>query len=169
MSTEACEDNIERLELRALSGDNFAKGYLFERFVINLLPEDVYTIISATSRRDDLGGRIIESALDPDFRIRHEPSSHVIWLECKYRSYTYCNKVQWCKHHQLERYNKFQEVVKPEKVYIIVGLGGEPSNPKHLFCIPLDNAKYPGLYPDILEPFEHDQMKPFVYTCGRLH
>jgi hypothetical protein len=155
-------------QLSALSGNTFAKGDLFEVLVQRMLPDKEFAIVHATTRRDDLDGRKIESAKDPDFRVRHRNSNHLFWVECKYRSEPYQDKVQWCEKHQLERYKEFQEKVGREKVYIVIGLGGIASRPTSIYCVPLDEIKYPGLFLTTLQPYKHPRNHPFSYVNGRL-
>lgn len=154
--------------ISALSGNTFAKGDLFEELVVKLLPEQQFSIIHATTRRNDLSGRRIESAKDPDLHIRHRKSNHKFWVECKYRGDLYEDKVNWCRQYQLDRYRAFQEERRPEKLYIVIGFGGMVTRPESLYCVPLDDMKYPDLYLTTLQPYWHPRNRPFDYSCGRL-
>lgn len=74
-----------------------------------------------------------------------------------------------CKNRsQFERYREFQAEHRPHKVYIVVGWGGEETRPSRLFCIPLDKIDDPWLYPDVIDGFERQPMRPFEYKEGRL-
>jgi hypothetical protein len=154
-------------ELKAMLGDNYAKGDLFEEYVINLFPAEYFKILHATTRRDDLGGRQIESAKNPDFHIQHIPSRHKFWVEAKFRQNIYNNKLIWCNQNQLMRYKKFQDSVRPEKVYIVIGNGGSPSAPEIIYCIPLDEIKYTDLFLSKIEMYKKHPYSQFIYN-GRL-
>jgi hypothetical protein len=93
-----------------------------------MLPDKEFAIVHATTRRDDLDGRKIESAKDPDFQVKHRNSNHLFWVECKYRSETYQDKVQWCEKYQLERYKEFQEKSVQRKFTLLSNSAVEPQN-----------------------------------------
>jgi hypothetical protein len=49
-------------------------------------------------------------------------------------------------------------------VFIVIGLAGKPNNPEFVFCLPLEEAKYPELFPSILDKYEREpQDKPFFW------
>jgi hypothetical protein len=154
--------------LKAGLGDNHAKGDLFEEYAASLFPEDTFTIVNHTPPRNDLNGRFIESKLNPDFQIRHKPSNHLIWVECKFRGSLKEGKIQWSEQDQLERYREFQNSVMPETVYVVIGQGGRPSMPSSMYCIPLKEIEYPGLYPVAIQKYERPKSSVFSYTNGRL-
>jgi hypothetical protein len=62
----------------------------------------------------------------PDFQIRHNPSRHLIWVECKFRSSLHDGKIQWSEPEQLGRYKDFQRKVRPEKVYVVMVMEAGP-------------------------------------------
>lgn len=155
--------------IKAKLGDSYSKGDLFEELVIDLFPDNIYTVIQFTTRREDLDGRFIEQAKFPDIRLRHEPSGHQFWVECKFRSSTYQNKLHWCESYQLQRYREIQEMVRPEKVFVVVGLGGACNNPESMYCMPLDEVQYPGLYLNTIQKYRRDPRADFYYQAGRLY
>ncbi|MEM3513048.1 MAG: hypothetical protein QXH13_02590 [Thermoplasmata archaeon] len=155
-------------QLQAMLGDTYAKGDLFENYVIDHFPQEFFKILHATTRRDDLGGRQIESAKNPDFHLQHIPSGHKFWVEAKFRRDLFQNKLVWCKEFQLKRYKEFQEEVRPEKVFIVIGLGGRPTSPETMYCIPLDEIEYVGLYLHKIEHYRRDPTAEFRYRNGVL-
>jgi len=69
---------------------------------------------------------------------------------------------------KLEDYTSFaQKNIIP--TFIVIGLGGNPRNPEQMFCIPLEKAKYPKLYPSVFRKFERDPRKSFFWKNGVLH
>lgn len=158
-----------RKNRRIRRSDTHVVGDLFEAYVADLFSPREYTFLEVTPRRGDLNGRYIAAALNPDFRIRYEPNGHIIWVECKYRSGLYKGKLEWCKEEQFERYRRFQREHWPEKVYVVIGLGGQPDDPGSLFCIPLIEIASSALEPSLLEPNRmRSPGSPFVYRAGRL-
>lgn len=148
--------------------DPFAKGEMFENYVEDLFPKETYTIISKTIKNADLNGRRVEEVENPDYHFRHEPSKYQFWVECKFRSSTSQNKLGWCEQWQLNRYKRFQEERRPEKVFIVAGLGGLCNNPEKLYCIPLDDIDYPDLYLNKIERYRRNPRTPFGYNKGIL-
>ena len=146
----------------------FRKGHEFEIYTLRLFNKNEFDLLYATPTRGDYEGRIIESAKDPDFKFRHKKSIHEFWVECKYRSDYFREKLEWCKDYQLQRYKDFQERERPRKVYVVMGLGGLSSEPESMYRIPLDEIKYTGLYPSVLKKYERNPTKPFDYRNGRL-
>lgn len=156
-------------QVRATARDALAKGDTFEKLVQGMLPDDEFALMNASPRRFDDEGRTMEEAKDPDFRYLHHRSEQVLWVICRYRKDTYYDKVQWSTPAQLNRYRNFQRDVEPEALYIIIGLGGTPNRPDHIFCIPLHEVLCPVLPLSKLKEFEHhDRYRPFKYSFGQL-
>jgi len=147
---------------------NFAKGHYFEAFVCNLFPSDDFDVVHATTTRNDLNGRKIGEAKNPDFRFYHKLSGHYFWVECKFRTTLYDGKIKWAEKWQMQRYQQFQKSHGPEKVYVVIGFGGDPTLPDALYAIPLDEISYPRLYPMSIEKYSRSVNKEFSYLGGRL-
>jgi hypothetical protein len=147
---------------------NISKGQFFEAFVCKLFPRESFDVVHATTNRNDLCGRRVWEAEEPDFRFRHRPSGHFFWVECKYRTALYDGKIKWAERWQMERYQRFQRLHRPEKVYVVIGFGGEPGNPESLYSIPLDEIQYPRLFPTYIEKYSRSVTKEFEYLGGRL-
>jgi hypothetical protein len=152
--------------------DHFKEGEAFETYVANsLFPKPRYVVRHMTTTRSDLKGRFIESAQDPDIRIRDTQTGHSFWIECKWRTDRSIKdrKLIICKSKaQFERYNDFQNEHGNEKVYIVVGFNGKPEAPDTIYRIPLSDLEYPWRYLDTLEPFRRSSTDPFDYSPGRL-
>ncbi len=145
-----------------------AKGTVFEGYVRGLFPEEVFSVLHDTSQ-DSRPHDAMHSILNPDFRLRHEPSRHSFWVECKFRSSARYGVVSWSAGaSQYERYLEFQKRVRPEKVYIVIGLVGSPSKPKFMYCIPLDEIQEPDIYIDEMVKFKRHSTAIFNYRQGRL-
>lgn len=147
---------------------SYSKGNHFEAFVCNLFPSDVFDVVHARNARNDLNGRKVGEAKDPDFRFYHKPSGRFLWVECKFRTALHDGKIQWAEKWQLEMYQQFQRLHRPEKVYVVIGFGGSPTNPDGLYSIPLDEISSPRLYPMSIEKYSRSVYKEFEYRGGRL-
>lgn len=146
----------------------FAKGAVFETYVAGLFPREVFSILHDT-RRDAKSERKPKSILDPDFRVLHRPSEHKFWVECKFRSSARYGVVSWSGGDaQLERYLEFQDKVRPERVYVVIGLRGAPEEPKFMYCIPLDEIKEPDVFVNEIRGYLRHPHTIFTYSRGRL-
>ena len=51
-------------------------------------------------------------------------------------------------------------------VFIAIGLAGTPHNPSFMFCLPLEEAKYPELFRSILKKYQREpKNKPFFWDA----
>lgn len=148
--------------------DNFKKGYEFERYVVNLFNDNYFNINTWTtdiSGKHD--GKWVESNLNPDLIMRYVPRDEKFAIECKYRTNLENGNLKWSYQDQIDRYNRF-ELDNSIPTFVVIGLGRDPSNPGRMFCIPLKDAKYPVLYPDIFERFERPPSRRFFWGDGIL-
>ncbi len=68
----------------------------------------------------------------------------------------------------MKRYQEFS-CQRKIPVFIIIGLGGLDDDPEEMFNIPLEEAKYPALYPGVFEKFRRPPDKPFFWKNGDLY
>ena len=79
-------------------------------------------------------------------------TNEIFCVECKYRSKLFKGKLQWSSPKQLGRYRTFaNDNLVP--FFVVIGLGGKARKPKRIFCVPLEEAKYPALSPELFEKF----------------
>ncbi|WP_321416577.1 hypothetical protein [uncultured Methanomethylovorans sp.] len=110
----------------------------------------------------------MEADTRPDLLIRYNLTGEEFYVECKYRSYFYENKFQWSTSEQMNRYLRFAyEQNKP--FFVVLGLGGTPDKPEKIFCIPIQEAKYPALYSSVLTKFSHETGKDFFWNGHTLN
>jgi hypothetical protein len=147
-----------------------SKGNDFEKYVADLFNKDYFSIVEWTSDIARKRDQFVEADNNPDLVVRYQDKkrNEKFAVECKFRSDLYQGKLQWSKPDQLKRYRQYAEE-NSIPVFIVIGLGGEPDNPERMFCIPLEEAKYPGLYPSVFEQFERDPNKNFFWKNGYLH
>ena len=73
--------------------------------------------------------------------------------------------LNWTYPAKIKQYNEYSKR-NDIPVFIVVGLGGEPDNPGGLFCIPLEEAKYPNLFTNVLEKYEGKTENPSFFWNG---
>ena len=77
-------------------------------------------------------------------------------------------KIKWAEKWQLDTYMQFQRLHRPEKVYVVIGFGGSPTNPDGLYSIPLDEITSSRLSPMSIDKYSRSVYKEFEYCGGRL-
>ncbi|HJK18587.1 MAG TPA: hypothetical protein O0W89_01830 [Methanocorpusculum sp.] len=107
---------------------------------------------------------------NPDVIIKHKFTGETFAVECKYRSEIRYDPeknihyIQWSTPEQITRYKNFSKT-ENTPVFIVIGIGGNPKDPEHVFCIALNDIKYPKIYESI---FEKIPKKSFMYRNGIL-
>lgn len=142
-------------------------GKRFEKFVIDKF-DDHFSIVERTHSFKTNQERFVESSLNPDYVLRHIPTKSEFAVEVKYRSKLNKGMLHWSNPAQLERYREFAKNRKIP-VYIVIGFGGEiEEDPADMFLIPLEEAKYPALYPSVFQQFSRNPNKNFYWKNGKL-
>lgn len=54
-------------------------------------------------------------------------------------------------------------------VFIVIGLAGTPDNPEEMYCILLNEARYPDIFPIILDKHRRIPTLPFFWHKARLY
>src|SRR5690606_33539509 len=104
------------------------------------------------------------SSMNPDFEFRFKGKRIVEFaVECKWRKNFYNNGVEWAKDYQLKNYKTFEQQSK-KKVFIVLGVGGEPSNPENVYIIPLKSIRNNRLTQFQLEYFRKYNMNCFYFN-----
>lgn len=117
------------------------KGHDFEKYIVERFSEEHYTIIEW--RGDKFHeGRYATSNMLPDLELRLVTKYYNVTfaVECKWRKEFYDGKITWAKDYQLQNYNDY-EYKTGNTVFVIIGIGGEPTNPDALYIIPLLEIK----------------------------
>jgi hypothetical protein len=141
--------------------ESFKKGDEFEEYIRkHLFTKDKFIILQRThdygTNKDDY----IENTKEPDFKFKAIRTGKEFFVEAKYRSRYYEDKVEWCKPFQLKRY---KEIDKKLPVYITLAVGGEPDSPAQIFLIPIKDIKYSKLFRSFLKNYEVPNDKPIDY------
>ncbi len=141
----------------ATTPESFKMGEKFENYVReHLFIKSYYDILERThdykTNKD-----YVQSSLKPDFTFRDRWTKKEFYIEAKFRTRLYNNKIIWCNDNQLKRYLEYN---KEKPVFLILGMGENPNFPEFLSLIPLAQAKYTGLFPSHAEKFEIELDKP---------
>lgn len=140
------------------------KGRDFEKYVVSRFPKKYYSIKEWRSDKC-VNGHYAESNTYPDLEMTLQlgKSEYPFAVECKWR-HEFSDKgyIQWCEDSQLDRYRQYASD-KALPVFIIIGVGGEPSSPEYVYCVPLKAMKYSDVKKSYLEGFIHDKSKEFYY------
>ena len=140
--------------------DDFKKGDIFEKHIKNKFSKKYFSLEYQTPSFEDNRDWFINSSKRPDLTFVYKPKNMKFSVECKYRGNLYKGKYNWAKKKQMDRYKQFMKK-EGHPVFVVMGLGGKPDNPDKMYCVPLDEIKYVGLYPSVLEPYEKDMSKSF--------
>ncbi len=146
--------NEINLAKNAETKESEEKGRKFEEYIVLKFDKRYFNIKEWRSDKF-VKGIYAESNLYPDFEIAfsHKEIQETFAVECKWRKGFYKNGIDWAKEKQIEVYQKFQKD-KNMPVFIILGIGGEPSSPENLFIIPLSAIKTVFLSTDNLKPYQ---------------
>ena len=131
--------------------DAFLKGVDFESYVRDyLFSKDKYTLIERTPDHPGEKDAFVFSSKEPDFKLQSE-SGKTFLLEANYRDYFFDGAIEWCKFYQLSHY---REVDRIAPVYVVIGIGGQPSDPERLYLLPLRVIKSDKLFRSTLQLYE---------------
>jgi hypothetical protein len=110
-------------------------------------------------------GRYAKSTLNPDLILELDlgrKDKFPLAVECKYRSRDQNGRLKVCSEEQLKRYTAYQNE-SGTPTFIVLGLGGTPSDPDRLFAVPIRALKYAKASLDYLSTFEVDKKRNFFF------
>ena len=142
------------------------KGQDFETYVVHKFSKKYYTLKEWRSDKYS-NGRYAEANTYPDMELTLHlgKNDYTFAVECKWRSGFHNNgTLIWADEAQIARYRKFaDEHLMP--VFVILGVGGQPSYPAQIYCVPLKALKYTDVKKEYLEKFKHDMSRDFFYEA----
>ncbi len=151
-----------------ISEEPFMVGLRFEDHVSDLFSKKYFSIIEKTHSAETNQERYVESSMNPDFVFRYNPTGEMFAVECKYRSRLNDEGLlNWSYPEQMKRYQQFSYNRKMP-VFVVIGLGGDDTEPEEMFVIPLEEAKYPALYPSVFKKFSRPPDRMFFWKNGEL-
>ena len=144
--------------------ESYVKGLEFEKYVVSRFSKKYFSLKEWRGDKHSKGV-YAESNTYPDMELTftlHE-KSYTFAVECKWRTkYNTQNKVRWSNSQQLERYLQFARD-KNIPVFVILGIGGTPSDPAEIYVVPLASIKRVELSKSWLENYRHDTYKNMFF------
>lgn len=136
------------------------KGREFEDFVLELFDLNVTSTYSLLEWRGDksLGEISPISNTYPDFVLEYKEGKRKkkFAVECKWRASIPRRSTQpLFEPEQIIRYQEYA-TEKAQNVFIILGVGGEPSMPEELYLIPIDFISQIQSKPSLLKQFQRE-------------
>ena len=141
--------------------DEQHKGRTFEEFILDKFPKDRFKLVEWRSDKV-FNGRFPEASKWPDLQLELKLRSekHPFAVECKWRNDFWKGIIEWARDAQISSYQEFQ-VSKEMPVFIALGIGGTPSDPRDLFIIPLGHLYKSILTEDWLKKYKRESRGDF--------
>lgn len=142
---------VEQIKLELASSDeesetelvdvNAKAGLDFEKFIVQKFNPQYFKIKNWASDKY-VEGVYAETNLHPDLQLELTlgKNKFPLAVECKWRSKRESEFIKFAENYQLERYQKFERD-NGVPVFIVLGIGGKPSNPEELYVIPVNHFK----------------------------
>jgi hypothetical protein len=107
-----------------------------------------------------------DGVIYPDFQLEfaNKETKAVFAVACLYQPFIADKQVMVVTAKQLDSYNRFQDE-KGLNVYVLLGVAGQPDNPKEIYCIPLNKISNMATPYADLQPYRKYGM--FFYTPQR--
>lgn len=130
--------------------ESFKIGEQFENYVRNELFVDRYYDIMERTHSYKANQDYIHSSMKPDFTFWDKWTKKEFYVEVKFRTGLYGNKIVWCNENQLIRYLQYS---KQRPMFLALGMGDSSKKPDAVYLIPMQEARYTGLFPSHAQKF----------------
>jgi hypothetical protein len=160
---------ISTLEIEKKSIESYEKGRLFEEYVIKLFNDQHFKFKDWRKAGRMAFCDLPKNHCDPDLELIFGRGRYKFAVECKWRSEFKAGIFQWEKKDKsLEIYRKYSRQ-RNIPVFIVIGVGGDPSNPEKMYVTPLECICSLG---DICEsdlmPYKRKPTHKFYYDIVQL-
>ncbi len=145
--------------------DNFNKGGLFEEYVVALFNKLHFKITDWKKSEKLEDSFLLSTYAQPDieFLLFLGRNRYRFAVECKWRNNFNNGVIKWASSFQICSYEDY-EYSNGIPVFVVIGIGGEPSNPEKLFVTPLCNIAHSEfVYEHELIPFNRHPRHKFYY------
>ena len=155
---------VEVTASKNIDEENKKKGEDFEKFVVKKFDQKYFNIKEWASDKY-VDGIYAESNQNPDLRLEfnHKQTKEEFSVECKYRSSLYNGMLEFAYPDQFKRYQQYEKSQKIP-VFIVVGIGGEPTAPAELYVIPLRLMDSHKVQKEDLKEYAKDVDANFFYA-----
>ena len=154
---------------RSTEPDHFKEGWDFEQYVIQLFNQDNFQV-HKWRKSERLEDKILlQDCANPDLElIFSRKQKYHFAVECKWRKKFIKGKINWASYNQINTYRNFENQNRIP-VFIVIGIGGEPSSPERLFVTPLCNIElHSEVYEVELIPYKRKPTSKFFYDTVQL-
>jgi hypothetical protein len=146
---------------QAAATDQEKKGRAFEEFILDRFPKDRFNLVEWRSEEiHDDGRRTTDDGKkktwpDLQLELKLQSGKYPFAVECKWRNDFWKGIIEWARDAQISSYQEFQ-TSKEMPVFIALGVGGTPSDPRDLFIIPLSHLYQSILTQDWLKKYKRE-------------
>jgi hypothetical protein len=122
--------------------ESFIKGYLFEEYIRKLFNDRNFKVLDWRNSLVAGNKQLPRSYFAlPDLELLFvRDKIYRFAVECKWRQHSYPGaKIDWARENEIQTYVRYQQE-QNIRVFVAIGIGGEPSNPEKLFVTPLDHT-----------------------------
>ncbi|MBW6480908.1 MAG: hypothetical protein K0B37_15870 [Bacteroidales bacterium] len=147
------EAETKLIDKKKESGDNF------EAFVVSKFHRGFFTLKQWAGDKY-IDGIYAETTIQPDlvFRFETKGLKQDFAVECKYKTNYFQNGIEWAREDQIKNYRSYGEK-NQIPVFVAIGVGGKPDDPKDLFIIPLKDISHKFLSKDFLRKYRKPDFK----------
>lgn len=144
------------------------KGDNFEKYIVERFNHPCFKLIEWRSDKIH-NGVYAASSMHPDLEYHFKTSNADCYfaVECKWRSSFFEGRIQWAKEHQLENYRNFS-AEKQIEVFVLIGIGGQPNQPRALYIVPFRDITSIYLYENELQPYYRISRSTFYFDADTL-
>lgn len=140
------------------------KGRAFEEYVVSHFNKKYFTL--KEWRGDKFyDGNYAESNRYPDMEYEFSLDGKTIIsfaVECKWRSKFSNEWITWATEEQADIYRKFEKE-KDMPVFVVIGVGGSPSDPERVYAVPLRVLKLNIAKEDYIRDFMREDKEKNFY------
>jgi hypothetical protein len=140
-------------------------GKEFEEYIIWLFPDAEWEITDRCSDTSLQIDRKIIGDVSYDLIVKHRHTSRQFIIQCKYRTRFHYEGdhegIDWAKPYQIWNYKNFQQE-KGWPYLGVIGVGGRPGQPEHIFVLPLERLRYEFMWKRSLIVGKRDTRIPFA-------
>jgi len=156
-SKATADENISQ----TAASDEQDKGPAFEEFILNKFPKDTFNVVEWKHDKM-LNGNFPDASKCPDLQLelKHPSEKYPFAVECKWRNDFWKGIIEWARDAQISSYQEFQ-TSKEMPVFIALGVGGTPADPRDLFIIPLSHLYQSILTENFLKKYRRESKGNF--------
>jgi len=144
------------------------KGDDFEKYVVEKFNKPCFRLIEWRSDKMHNGVYAASSMLpDLEYHFKTNTFDCYFAVECKWRASFFEGMIEWAKEYQLENYRRFSQE-KQMEVFVLIGIGGQPSEPSSVYIVPLRHISSVFLHQNELQPYYRFSKSPFYFDATTL-